>query len=77
MDNGTGSLVKALLIVFVGIPVVAGLATYLIVGTGTVIANAVEKRAWKKKIEEGLKNGTIIQDGDKYYEVTIVNATPI
>ena len=44
MDNGTGSLVKALLIVFVGIPVVAGLATYLIVGTGTVIANAVEKR---------------------------------
>lgn len=77
MDDTTKSVVKALLVVFVGIPVLAGAATFILVGTGTLIANAAEKRAFKKKIKEGLKNGTIIQDGDNYYDVRVVNNIPV
>lgn len=77
MDDTTKSVVKALLVVFVGIPALIAGATFVLVGTGTAIANIAEKRAFKKKIKEGLKNGTIIQDGDRYYEVEIVNNIPV
>ena len=77
MDDSTKTLVKALLVVFVVIPAVAGVAAIALTYAGTGIANLAQKAAFKKKIKEGLKNGTIIKDGDNYYEVEIVNNIPV
>ena len=74
MNDDTKTLVKALLWVFVGIPAIAGAATLVIGGAIVTVSNIVEKAAFKKKIKEGLKNGTIIEHEGRYYEVDIVNA---
>jgi len=65
MENN--NLVKAAAFVILA-PVVVG-ATITLINSGIAIANSIRTKHFNKKIEKGLKDGSIVEIDGKYYEV--------